>query len=82
MFTPPDCKSEHMAITGAKPTVVPLKGTPLKSTQKKHEMALRHSRRQAEKCTLQCTAPYTVSGGHFVFVVSASAGHHRTATQP
>lgn len=30
-----------MDITGAKPTVVPWKGTPLKSTQKEHEMALR-----------------------------------------
>lgn len=55
MFTPPDWKSEHMAITGAKPTVVPLKGTPLKSTQKENEMALRHWRRQAEKspCSAQ-----------------------------
>lgn len=30
-----------MDITGAKPTVVPWKDTPLKSTQKEHEMALR-----------------------------------------
>lgn len=82
MFTPPDWKSEHMAITGAKPTVVPLKGTPLKSTQKKHEMALRHWRRQAEKCTLQCPAPHTLSGGHSVFVVSPSAGRHSRATKP
>jgi len=49
MFTPPDWKSEHMAITGAKPTVVPWKGTPLKSTQKDHEMAPRHLRRQGRE---------------------------------
>lgn len=71
-----------MAITGAKPTVVPLKGTPLKSTQKEHEMALRHWRRQAEKRTLQCTASFTVSGEHIVFIVSSNARHHNTATKP
>lgn len=77
MFTPPDWKSEHMAITGAKPTVVPLKGTPLKSTQKEHEMALRHWRRQAERCAVHSSS-HSVRGTHCLY----SAGHHSRATKP
>lgn len=81
MFTPPDWKSEHMAITGAKPTVVPWKGTPLKSTQKDHEMALRHWRRQGrEMHPAYPTALYkhTVSGEH---ISSSSIFKYRTLQQ-